>query len=341
MARRRLTERQKARIAKLQEQRRQRAATRAQSQVGEAEPSAVQIEGSVVAQYGRNLIVADPQGTAYRCLSRANLPDVVCGDRVIWQPTGADEGVVTALLPRQTLLSRPGYGGREKPLAANITQMVIVLASRPEPAGYLLDQYCVAAELIGVKALLTLNKSDLLAQEAYGAFLARFEHYPNIGYPLIATSAKREHGLDALIERLREETSILVGQSGVGKSSLVNALTRDRTASVGGLSEATGLGRHTTSSATLYELASGGGLIDSPGVRSFRIGRIERSELEHGFREFRPFLGRCAFRNCTHQHEPGCALLAGVAGGQIQASRLETFLQMAANLPKDHRTTVT
>jgi ribosome biogenesis GTPase len=332
MARRHLTDRQKARIAKIQEQRRRRVAARTEAQAGEHEPSALLQEGTVVAQYGRNLVVADARGIGHHCRSRANLSEMVCGDRVIWQPTGADEGVVTALLPRRTLLSRPDYAGHQKPLAANITQMVVVLASRPEPSGYLLDQYCIAAELIGVKALVALNKSDLLESAAYRAFSARFEHYPVIGYPLIATSAKREHGLDALFERLRGETSILVGQSGVGKSSLVNALTNDRSASVGGLSKATGLGRHTTSSATLYELTTGGGLIDSPGVRSFRIGHIERGDLEHGFREFRPYLGHCMFRNCTHQNEPGCALLAGVASGHIQASRLAAFLRLASTL---------
>jgi ribosome biogenesis GTPase len=225
-------------------------------------------------------------------------------------------------------LTRPDYVGKEKAIAANISQLVVVLAPHPEPTGYLLDQYLVAAERIGVVGLICLNKSDLLDDNARRAFRLRFAHYEAIAYPVIQISAKSEHGLDPLLECLRERTSILVGQSGVGKSSLINALIPRENVIEGGLSDATGLGRHTTSAATLYSLQSGGELIDSPGVRSFRLGKLTRQELEQGFREFRPFLGHCRFHNCTHRSEPGCAVRAAAECGDIAAERLESYQHM-------------
>jgi ribosome biogenesis GTPase len=332
MARRRLTEQQRARIAKIQAERRQRVATRAEAALDQAGAAAAQ-SGQVVARHGQNLVVAGTGDELVHCLFRANLEDVVCGDQVVWQTTGSGEGVVTAVEERRSVLARPDYSGRDKPIAANVSQLVIVIAPRPEPAGYLVDQYLVAAELAGMQALLTINKSDLLEGAELAAFRQRFRHYPEIGYPLVQVSAKREHGLDPLIERLRGHTSILVGQSGVGKSSLINALIPDQDVQVGRLSRATGLGRHTTSTATLYHLPTGGELIDSPGVRSFRLGRIVRQQLEQGFRDFRPYLGHCGFRNCRHEAEPDCAILAAVAAGHIHPDRLATFRQLAQGLP--------
>jgi ribosome biogenesis GTPase len=332
MARRRLTERQKTRIATIQEKRRDRAARAAEQRSGQTEGDAEVREGQVVVRHGRTLVVADTRGQLRHCLFRANLGDVVCGDRVAWQATGDGEGVVVALMERSSVLARPDYAGRSKPLAANITLMVIVLAPRPEPSGFLLDQYLVSAELCGLDALITLNKSDLLDAGSDAAFAAKLEPYRRIGYPVIKVSAKREHGLDPLVERLRGETGILVGQSGVGKSSLLKSLVPDQAVQVGRLSGATGLGRHTTSTATLYELPTGGQLIDSPGVRSFRIGQVDRAALEQGFREFRPYLGQCAFRNCAHENEPGCALRDAVERGEISADRLATFHRLASDL---------
>ena len=152
---------------------------------------------------------------------------------------------------------------------------------------------------------------------------------------MIQISAKTEHGLDPLLERLRGQTSILVGQSGVGKSSLVNALIPRENVIEGPLSDSTGLGRHTTSAATLYPLHSGGELIDSPGVRSFRLGRLSRQELEQGFREFRPLLGQCRFHNCTHRSEPGCAVCAAADRGDIARTRLASYQHMTGEALAD------
>ena len=331
MARRRLSDQQKARVAKIQARRRQRAAALAEESF-EKTGATQQHTGRVVVRHGRNLLVRSRDGTDVHAMFRANLGEVVCGDEVVWQQTADDEGVVVAVHPRNSALSRPGFGGREKAIAANITQLVVVLASSPEPAGYMTDQYLVAAERIGVRGLICLNKADLLDPDAQADFRDRYAFYTDIGYPVIQISAKTEHGLDPLLQSLRGQTSILVGQSGVGKSSLINALIPHQQIPEGALSDATGLGRHTTSAATLYRLDSGGELIDSPGVRSFRLGELSRQELERGFREFVPLLGQCRFHNCAHSAEPGCAIRSAVESGRISRQRLESYQHMAASL---------
>ena len=333
---RRLTQRQKKRIQHIQDRRRKRLESRLQESIDLSEDAAPQ-EGRVVTRHGSSLAVECGPGELYRCRFRQNLGQLVCGDRVVWQPTGRGEGVVTALLPRDSVLSRPDYSGREKPLAANISQLVVVLAPQPEPSEYLVDQYLVAVETMGVRGLLAINKIDLLDDGEKAGFLARFERYARIGYPVVAVSAKQSRGLAPLETRLQGETSILVGQSGVGKSSLINALLPDRGIQTGRLSQTTGLGRHTTSATTLYSLPTGGELIDSPGVRSFRLTRLDRHQLAHGFREFGPYIEKCRFSDCSHQMEPDCALKQAVRSGAIDQRRLDNFLHLAANLGEKFR----
>lgn len=192
--------------------------------------------GRVVVRHGANLAVEDGAGTVYHCLSRRHIGHPVCGDEVVWQPTGEGNGIVTALQPRRTVLSRPDYSGRDKPLAANVSLLVVVIAPRPEPSGYLIDQYLVTAELMGVKALIVCNKMDLLDADAGEAFLAGLAHYQRIGYPLLGVSVRGEPTLTPLIRPLGGQTAILLGQSGVGKSSLVKALLPDQAVQIGRLS---------------------------------------------------------------------------------------------------------
>ncbi len=331
MPQRRLSERQKHRIGQIQDRRRRRLGEeieQALTGVGDPRPR----EGRVISRHGAHLAVQTPSGDRCHCLFRQNIGQPVCGDRVVLQPIDHRNGIVTAILPRQTVLGRPDYSGRHKPLAANITQLIAVFAVEPAPTGYLLDQYLVAAERVGVKAAIAVNKTDLLDPTDRSLLEARFDGYGDCGYPLLWISARSRETLAPLIRQLHGETSILVGQSGVGKSSLVKALIPDIDVQIGHLSEATGLGRHTTSAARCYQLPEGGDIIDSPGVRSFRLGPISISDLERGFREFRPFLGRCRFADCRHDREPDCALKQAVLRGRIRSERLQSFRHLAEAL---------
>jgi len=333
MPRRRLSERQIKRISKIQERQRQRLDERAHlTQLENDEVPAR--EGLVVVRHGANLAVEDAREGVFHCLARQNIGHPVCGDRVVWQATGPAQGVVTAVFERHAVLSRPDYSGRDKPLAANITRLVILLAPKPAPSEYLVDQYLVAAELMGIGAMIAFNKVDLLDADALAAFNTRFGRYRDIGYPTVWISLKANQDLGVLSRYLMGETSVLVGQSGVGKSSLVKALLPDQRIQIGRLSKATGLGRHTTSAATCYRLSGGGRLIDSPGVRSFRLGTIGPPELERGFRELAPYLGHCQFGDCHHDREPGCAVKQAVTDGHVHPERLANFRHLAAKLEK-------
>ncbi len=330
MTRRRLSKRQRERIAQQRQQRRD--STMAAAGQSDNTPTGDTRQGRVIVRHGQNLLVRDTEGINHHCLMRQTLNEVVCGDHVLWQATDGNQGIIIDILERNTLLSRPDYSGRSKPLVANITQLIVVLAPQPAPTGYLTDQYLLAAELIGVKALIVLNKADLMTPEAWNHFHAQFQHYANIGYPIISASTKQTPGLTPLLPFLPDQTSILVGQSGVGKSSLINALIPEQEETVGALSDSSGLGKHTTSIAKLHFLGQGGEIIDSPGVRSFRLGNITARQLEQGFAEFAPFRGRCRFSNCTHRSEPGCAFTQAVGEGKIAPQRLENYLHMAAKL---------
>jgi ribosome biogenesis GTPase len=202
----------------------------------------------------------------------------------------------------------------------------------PEPSEYLIDRYLIAIAAIGVQGLLVLNKLDLLDRSALATLTERLAPYRRIGYPLLPVSSHTTHGLSELRAWLRGRASLLVGQSGVGKSSLIKALLPDREIRIQAVSAATGHGAHTTSASTLYHLPDGGDLVDTPGVRSFELGEISLNDLDRGFPELTPYLGRCRFSDCRHETEPGCALRETVARGEITPRRLDSYRQLRATL---------
>lgn len=279
----------------------------------------------MLAHYGQTSLIESERGDVIRCATRKKLPRTVCGDRVIWQGSSSRDGVITRILERKTTLVRPDQNNRPRPVAANIDQIVVVIASRPSFEHSMLDRYLVAAELIGAHPVIVVNKSDLLDIDSRARLEDRLSNYRRTGYALIFTSNLNTDGLKNLHRQLQPHTSILVGQSGVGKSSLVQSLLPDIDIRVGRLSEVTGLGRHTTTVAMLYHLPDGGDLIDSPGVRDFSLGTVAVEDLANGFAEFRPYLGRCKFNNCRHVSEPGCAVQGAVRSGEIDEARMKSY----------------
>lgn len=329
---RRLTRRQRERINQRQEEHRRSLSRPSPRQNQDCDENGLgqPQTGSVVANYGQALVIEDPQGNLHHCMVRQNLGALACGDRVIWGALEDNKGVVVAIQPRHSLLSRPDYSGRLKPVAANLDQVAVVVAPHPELNEFLIDRYLVAIASMGSEPLIVVNKTDLLDVQAQTALEKRLSTYRHIGYAVLFASSRSGYGLDTLGDWFQGRLSILVGQSGVGKSSLVQALLPNRAIRIQALSQATGLGTHTTTTATLYHLPQGGDLIDSPGVRSFELGNLQPEDVERGFIEFTPYLGHCQFSNCGHTVEPGCALQEAVEQGEIDSRRLESYHQLRA-----------
>ena len=294
-----------------------------------------QQQGIVISNFGQQLDIealdGSRQGEVFRCFQRSNLDPLVTGDYVIWQE-GDPVGVVLAALPRDNILERPSSFGELRPVAANIDQVVIVIAPIPEPFANLVDRYLVAAEYYGISPLILLNKADLLDADNRDSLEALLDVYRGIGYPVVTASCKTETGLMELAGLLDDKTSVFVGQSGVGKSAIVNALLPEADLEVGQLSEAADKGRHTTTSARLYHFPGGGDLIDSPGIREFHLEHLDTDTLLHGFIEFRPYIGQCKFRDCRHDTEPGCKLKQAVESRAIHPDRMASYRAIARTL---------
>lgn len=333
MSKRKLTRRQSWRIEKIQKEREKRAARRnqlAEEKLNESDLGPEK-EGLIITHYGTQVMVEDPQtGEAKRCHFRSNLGGLVTGDKVIWRD-GKPFGVVVARSQRATTLMRPDPYGDMKAVAANIDRIVIVVAPYPEPHFNLIDRYLVAAEAIGIEPALVINKVDLIDDQQRDKVARIQALYTSLDYTVLLASATQDHGLEQLRGYLSHFTCVFVGQSGVGKSSLVNALLPKANSRVGELSERQ-TGTHTTTNATLYHIPSGGHLIDSPGIREFGLWHIEPEDVLAGFKEFRPFIGACKFRDCSHSHEPGCAILQALEDGKISAARLDSYRRILADM---------
>ncbi|WP_136064570.1 small ribosomal subunit biogenesis GTPase RsgA [Modicisalibacter radicis] len=334
MSKRKLSRQQRWRIEKIQAERQARATRHDvhESDALEAGEYGVEKPGRVIAHFGRSLDVGGVDDDAlHRCHLRANLDSLVTGDRVVWREASDGSGVVVARDARDNVLERPDPRGQLKPVAANIDQILIVFAVEPAPFANLIDRYLVAAEATGIEPVLVLNKTDLLPADGgeQGRLLARYEA---LGYAVIEASTRRDGGLGALHERLTGRTSVFVGQSGVGKSSLIDELLPDAALRIGALSEDSRKGTHTTTTARLYRLPAGGELIDSPGIREFGLSHLDEQQITDGFIEFRDYLGRCRFRDCRHRQEPGCALRDAVERGAISAERFASYRRILDGL---------
>ena len=276
--------------------------------------------GRVVAAYSRQYLVELESGECMPCLSRGKRSEFVCGDQVHVQRTGTDQGVIQSVLPRHSLLFRSD-AFRSKFIAANVTQIIIVVATHPAFSEDLLTRCLIAAHEQKLAALIVLNKCDLQTVPAWAYEQTAF--YKHIGYRTQELSARES--VAPLRPHLQNHTSVLVGQSGMGKSTIINALLPDARAATREISTALNSGKHTTTHARLYHLDAHSHLIDCPGVQAFGLHHMSAAQIAAAFQEFLPYLGQCRFNNCSHLHEPDCALKTAVQHGKVSARRLELY----------------
>jgi len=272
-------------------------------------------------------------------LTRRQQSGLAVGDEVLLEPLGEGHRV-TAVLPRRSLLTRadPHDPRRARAIAANIDVVVVMVAAKAPPLHpRLIDRYLVAIERSGARAALAVNKVDLLTDAERGEVLDLLQPYLGLPIPVVLCSVTTGEGIEDLRDVLAGATCVFVGQSGVGKSSLLNALHEEAAAKTGAVRAGDGRGRHTTSASSLYELPGGVRVIDTPGVRSFSVDDADAVTIADGFAEFAPYAARCKYRDCAHTHEPGCAVKAAVDDGAIAESRYASYRKLLGGDGDDPR----
>lgn len=300
--------------------------------------------GIVISRFGQHADVESNDGSIYRCNLRRSIRSLVCGDKVLWrlgeESQHSIRGIIEAVHDRDSVLSRPDVYDGVKPIAANISQILIVSSLLPAFNGDIIDRYLVAAEQTGITPVIVLNKTDLLGELSQGEqdeIEQQLQIYREIGYQVLYGSSQTNKGISEIKTQLGQHISIFVGQSGVGKSTLVNALMPDLGLVTKEVSQNSGLGQHTTTVARLYHFEDGGDLIDSPGIREFGLWHLTPGQVFNGFKEFEQFQGLCKFRDCKHQSDPGCALIAA-SDREIHPKRLASFQRILASLGENKLT---
>jgi ribosome biogenesis GTPase len=286
-----------------------------------------QLTGTIIAAHGRHYL-ADADGVKLQCVTRGKKTNVAVGDIVKLTLTSQNQGVIDVITERKTLLYRSDQY-KSKLLAANLTQLFIVVATEPGFADDLISRSLVAADAAGIEARIILNKTDVTASLARAR--ERLQPYAALGYPIHEVSARAdpEHAVATMTPLLAGQSSILIGQSGMGKSSLINLLVPDADIAVREISAALDTGKHTTTFTRLYQLGDAEStIIDSPGFQEFGLYHLTEGMIERAFREFVPYLGGCKFYNCRHLIEPQCAVLDAVKAGKIAHHRHTLYGQL-------------
>ena len=285
--------------------------------------------GQVITHYGQNTDIETSDGEIVRCNIRRIVKSLVCGDKVIWRPYKSSDsefsGIIEAVEPRTSEFLRPDFYDGLKPVAANIDQILIMSALLPDLTPSIIDRYLVAVEQLEIEPVILINKIDLMDDNNQALVEQTIDLYKSIGYKVITLSATEEDGIDKVKALLANKTSVFVGQSGVGKSSLANAIMPDVNILTKQVSDNSRLGQHTTTASRLYRLENGGSIIDSPGVREFAMWHLDNDEIFNGFIEFKPYHGLCKFRDCQHKNDPGCALKKAIDNGEVSKQRYQSY----------------
>lgn len=293
-------------------------------------------QGRVIVNFRRHSVVEQADGSRVNCMLKGRKLKPVAGDRVLWEPSEKG-GVIVDILPRHGVLERYDTGRDRQVLASNVDKAIVVNAIEPGTDWFTVDKYLAALEENRIEPLIVLNKIDLADAAQLAELDSRFDVYRQLGYRVLFISTETKQGMDTLLGELADSINVLVGASGVGKSAITQQLMPDEDIRIGAISAASGEGKHTTTATVLYHLPDGGDLIDSPGVREYRLWPMPPRDIAPLFREIRVLQGKCRFADCMHTREPGCAVKTALEAGEISPRRYASYTALVGIMEDQYK----